>query len=106
MNYHNHKAFDSVKTQAIWESLKSRGVQPAYISLQQQCYTNCTTTITPFHKEVEIPITRGVSQGSPISVNFFSACLESVFNKLTWQNLKKATINCAEYEPMAKISRT
>uniref|UniRef100_A0A8R1EHP2 Reverse transcriptase domain-containing protein n=1 Tax=Caenorhabditis japonica TaxID=281687 RepID=A0A8R1EHP2_CAEJA len=46
-----HKAFDSVEPQAIWESLKSQGVQPAYIALLQQCYTNCTTTITPFHKK-------------------------------------------------------
>uniref|UniRef100_A0A8R1I732 Reverse transcriptase domain-containing protein n=1 Tax=Caenorhabditis japonica TaxID=281687 RepID=A0A8R1I732_CAEJA len=56
-----HKAFDSVEPQTIWESLKSQGVQPAYIALLQQCYTNCTTTITPFHKKVEVPITtRGV----------------------------------------------
>uniref|UniRef100_A0A8R1E441 Reverse transcriptase domain-containing protein n=1 Tax=Caenorhabditis japonica TaxID=281687 RepID=A0A8R1E441_CAEJA len=83
-----HKAFDSVEPQAIWESLKSQGVQPAYIALLQQCYTNCTTTITPFHKKIEIPITRGVRQGDPISPNLFSACLESVFNKMSWQHLR------------------
>uniref|UniRef100_A0A8R1E8Y8 Reverse transcriptase domain-containing protein n=1 Tax=Caenorhabditis japonica TaxID=281687 RepID=A0A8R1E8Y8_CAEJA len=80
-----HKAFGSVEPHAIWESLKDQGVQLAYIALIQQCYTNCTTTITPFHKKVEIPITRGVRQGDPISPNLFSACLESVFNKLPWQ---------------------
>uniref|UniRef100_A0A8R1I4C8 Reverse transcriptase domain-containing protein n=1 Tax=Caenorhabditis japonica TaxID=281687 RepID=A0A8R1I4C8_CAEJA len=83
-----HKAFYSVEPQAIWESLKSQGVQPAYIALLQQCYTNCTTTITPFHKKIEIPITRGVRQGDPISSNLFSACLESVFNKMSWQHLR------------------
>uniref|UniRef100_A0A8R1IFU4 Reverse transcriptase domain-containing protein n=1 Tax=Caenorhabditis japonica TaxID=281687 RepID=A0A8R1IFU4_CAEJA len=83
-----HKAFDSVEPQAIWESLKSQGVQPAYIALLQQCYTNCTTTITPFHKKIEIPITRGVRQGDPISPNLFSTCLESVFNKMSWQHLR------------------
>uniref|UniRef100_A0A8R1HV48 Reverse transcriptase domain-containing protein n=1 Tax=Caenorhabditis japonica TaxID=281687 RepID=A0A8R1HV48_CAEJA len=83
-----HKAFDSVEPQAIWESLKSQGVQPAYIALLQQCYANCTTTITPFHKKIEIPITRGVRQGDPISPNLFSACLESVFNKMSWQHLR------------------
>uniref|UniRef100_A0A8R1I5C8 Reverse transcriptase domain-containing protein n=1 Tax=Caenorhabditis japonica TaxID=281687 RepID=A0A8R1I5C8_CAEJA len=31
-----HKAFDSVEPQAIWESLKSQDVQPAYIALLQQ----------------------------------------------------------------------
>uniref|UniRef100_A0A8R1IG20 Reverse transcriptase domain-containing protein n=2 Tax=Caenorhabditis japonica TaxID=281687 RepID=A0A8R1IG20_CAEJA len=83
-----HKAFDSVEPQAIWESLKSQGVQPAYIALLQQCYTNCTTTITPFHKKIEVPITKGVRQGDPISPNLFSACLESVFNKMSWQHLR------------------
>uniref|UniRef100_A0A8R1ESA1 Reverse transcriptase domain-containing protein n=2 Tax=Caenorhabditis japonica TaxID=281687 RepID=A0A8R1ESA1_CAEJA len=48
-----HKAFDSVEPHAIWESLKSQGVQPAYIVILQQCYTNCPTTITPFHKKVK-----------------------------------------------------
>uniref|UniRef100_A0A8R1I7X8 Integrase catalytic domain-containing protein n=2 Tax=Caenorhabditis japonica TaxID=281687 RepID=A0A8R1I7X8_CAEJA len=65
-----------------------RGVQPAYIALLQQSYTNCTTTITPFHKKIKIPITIGVRQGDPISPNLFSACLESVFNKMTWQHLR------------------
>uniref|UniRef100_A0A8R1IB04 Reverse transcriptase domain-containing protein n=1 Tax=Caenorhabditis japonica TaxID=281687 RepID=A0A8R1IB04_CAEJA len=83
-----HKAFDSVEPQAIWESLKSQDVQPAYIALLQQCYTNCTTTTTPFHTKIEIPITRGVRQGDPISPNLFSACLESVFNKMSWQHLR------------------
>uniref|UniRef100_A0A8R1E9Z0 Reverse transcriptase domain-containing protein n=1 Tax=Caenorhabditis japonica TaxID=281687 RepID=A0A8R1E9Z0_CAEJA len=83
-----HKAFDSIEPQAIWESLKSQGVQPAYIALLQQSYTNCTTTITPFHKKIEIPITRGVRQGDPISPNLFSSCLESVFNKMSWQRLR------------------
>uniref|UniRef100_A0A8R1E8A4 Reverse transcriptase domain-containing protein n=1 Tax=Caenorhabditis japonica TaxID=281687 RepID=A0A8R1E8A4_CAEJA len=83
-----HRAFDSVEPQAIWESLKSQGVQPAYIALLQQCYTNCTTTITLFHKKIEISITRGVRQEDPISPNLFSACLESVFNKMSWQHLR------------------
>uniref|UniRef100_A0A8R1IB43 Reverse transcriptase domain-containing protein n=1 Tax=Caenorhabditis japonica TaxID=281687 RepID=A0A8R1IB43_CAEJA len=83
-----HKAFDSVEPQAIWESLQSKGVQTAYIALLQQCYPNCTTTITPFHKKIKIPITRGVRQGDPISPNLFSACLESVFNKMSWQHLR------------------
>uniref|UniRef100_A0A8R1ISG9 Reverse transcriptase domain-containing protein n=1 Tax=Caenorhabditis japonica TaxID=281687 RepID=A0A8R1ISG9_CAEJA len=70
-----HKVFDSVEPQAIWESLKSQGVQPAYIALLQQCYINCTTTITPFHKKIEIPIIRGVRQGDPISPNLKAASL-------------------------------
>uniref|UniRef100_A0A8R1IDT6 Reverse transcriptase domain-containing protein n=1 Tax=Caenorhabditis japonica TaxID=281687 RepID=A0A8R1IDT6_CAEJA len=51
-------------------------------------YTNYTTTITPFHKNVEVPITRGVRQGDPIVPNLL-ACLESVFSKLTWQHLRR-----------------
>uniref|UniRef100_A0A8R1E9U2 Reverse transcriptase domain-containing protein n=1 Tax=Caenorhabditis japonica TaxID=281687 RepID=A0A8R1E9U2_CAEJA len=61
-----HKAFDSVEPQATLESLKSQGVQPAYIALLQQCYTNCTTTAT-IPQKIEIPITREVRQGDHIS---------------------------------------
>uniref|UniRef100_A0A8R1E393 Reverse transcriptase domain-containing protein n=1 Tax=Caenorhabditis japonica TaxID=281687 RepID=A0A8R1E393_CAEJA len=60
-----HKAFDSSQPQAIWESPKSQGVKPVYIDLMQHCYINCTITIKPFHKKVEVPITRGVCQKDP-----------------------------------------
>ncbi|CAI2354961.1 unnamed protein product [Caenorhabditis sp. 36 PRJEB53466] len=83
-----HKAFDSVEPGAIWESLRRQGIDSAYINLLKECYTNCSTTFTPFHRLVTVPITRGVRQGDPISPNLFSACLELVFSQMSWNHLK------------------
>ncbi|CAI2293098.1 unnamed protein product [Caenorhabditis sp. 36 PRJEB53466] len=83
-----HKAFDSVEPGAIWESLRRQGIDSAYINLLKECYTNCSTTFTPFHRPVTVPITRGVRQGDPISPNLFSACLELVFSEMSWNHLK------------------
>ncbi|CAI2349352.1 unnamed protein product [Caenorhabditis sp. 36 PRJEB53466] len=54
-----HKAFDSVEPGAIWESLRRQGIDSAYINLLKECYTNCSTTFTPLHRSVTVPITRG-----------------------------------------------
>lgn len=83
-----HKAFDSVEPGSIWDCLRTQGVEQAYIELLKECYTGCTTTFTPFHKLVEVPVTRGVRQGDPISPNLFSACLEHVFRQMSWNEWK------------------
>uniref|UniRef100_A0A8R1E7Y2 Reverse transcriptase domain-containing protein n=1 Tax=Caenorhabditis japonica TaxID=281687 RepID=A0A8R1E7Y2_CAEJA len=80
-----YKAFDSVEPQAIWESLKSQDVQPAYIALLQQCYTNCTTTITPFHTKIKIPITRGHLRGDKDDENDKAKLLPGI--RINGQNL-------------------
>nr|pir hypothetical protein Y105C5A.f - Caenorhabditis elegans [Caenorhabditis elegans] len=82
------KAFDSVEHQAIWKSLDEQGADGAYIDLLKECYKNCTTNFTPFHRPVTVPVTKGVRQGDPIFPNLFSACLEHVFRKLSWIELK------------------
>nr|pir hypothetical protein T02D1.1 - Caenorhabditis elegans [Caenorhabditis elegans] len=82
------KEFDSVEHQAIWKSLDEQGADGAYIDLLKECYKNCTTNFTPFHRPVTVPVTKGVRQGDPISPNLFSACLEHVFRKLSWIELK------------------
>ena len=41
----NEKAFDSVATQAILSSLKNQGVEPTYIALLADIYTNCTSHV-------------------------------------------------------------
>ncbi|EFO97547.1 hypothetical protein CRE_26029, partial [Caenorhabditis remanei] len=83
------KAFDTIEPTALWESLKTQGIDSVYIKLLKECYNDCSTTITPFYNPVNIPITRGVRQGDPISPNLFSACLESAFRRMSWPHLKE-----------------
>ncbi|CAI5455831.1 unnamed protein product [Caenorhabditis angaria] len=81
-----HKAFDSVEPAAVWNSLKDQGVDQHYIKILQKCYEECSTNITPFFKKVEIPISKGVRQGDPISPNLFSASIEGVFRSTNWSD--------------------
>jgi hypothetical protein len=78
------KAFDSVEPEAVWRSLHLQGIETGYIDLLQKCYQDCSTTFTPFYNEVQVPITRGVRQGDPISPNLFAACLEGMFKNMDW----------------------
>ncbi|EFO91764.1 hypothetical protein CRE_06993 [Caenorhabditis remanei] len=83
------KAFDTIEPAALWESLKTQGIDSGYIKLLKECYNDCSTTITPFYNPVNIPITRGVRQGDPISPNLFSACLETAFSRMSWPHIKE-----------------
>ncbi|EFO89991.1 hypothetical protein CRE_22067 [Caenorhabditis remanei] len=60
-----------------------------YHTCGKECYNDCSTTITPFYNPVNIPITRGVRQGDPISPNLFSACLETAFSRMSWPHIKE-----------------
>jgi ribonuclease HII len=79
------KAFDSVDTQAILSSLEEQGVEPTYISLLANIYTNCTSHVQ-LHKESKpINIKKGVRQGDTISPKLFTSCLENIFRSLNWE---------------------
>jgi hypothetical protein len=80
------KAFDSVEPAAVWDSLRNQGIEEAYVKMLEKCYTGCTTTFHPFYTDVQIPVTRGMRQGDPISPNLFSATLEGVFRNLDWSD--------------------
>ena len=56
-----------------------------YIELLKDIYTNSSMTVH-LHKECnKINIRRGVRQGDIISPKLFTATLESIFRRLTWE---------------------
>ena len=82
------KAFDSVQTQATLTSLQGQGIEDVYIEiLKDILYTDSSVTLTVhLHKESEkIRIKRGVRQGDTISTKLFTATLESIFRRLSWE---------------------
>ena len=80
------KAFDSVEINAIMKSLNYQGIEPHYINLLKDIYTNCTSTITLNDKKTTINIKRGVRQGNTISPKLFTNCLEFIFRNINWDN--------------------
>ena len=80
------KAFDSVEFNAVMSSLYEQGINTNYIKLLKEANSGCTTDITLFDTPIRIPVTKGVKQGDTISPKLFTACLETVFRKLSWKS--------------------
>ncbi|KAK6740080.1 hypothetical protein RB195_008510 [Necator americanus] len=54
------KAFDSVETEAVVEALDNQGVPTQYIKVLRELYSNFTTGISPFYKNIIIDVKRRV----------------------------------------------
>ena len=76
------KAFDNVELNAVFKALIEQGIDPNYVELIKEANTGCSTDIKLFHRDVRIPIGKGVRQGDPISPKLFTACLEMVFREI------------------------
>ena len=79
------KAFDSVHTQVVLNSLPEQGIEDVHIELLKEIYTNSSMTIHLHKESKKINIRRGVRQGDTISSKLSTATLESTFRRLTWE---------------------
>ena len=71
------KTFDSVQTQAVLTSLQEQGTEDVYMEI----YINSSMSV---HLHQKSNIRRGVGQRDTISPKLFTAALESIFRRLTW----------------------
>ena len=78
------KAFDSVETWSIWDSLDECRVDSRYSRVLQYVYENATSCIKLHENTTKFRLGRGVRQGDTISPKLFTSVLESVFKKLDW----------------------
>ena len=74
------KAFDTIDHHALMQSLRSKGLPDAYISLLSVMYTNQKASANGSSK---FPIQRGVKQGDTLSVILFNCVLDIAFD--TWR---------------------
>ena len=72
------EAFDSVKHDAIWDSLKTQGVDDAYISLLASLYKGQSGQIVGNATSKAFQIQKGTKQGDPLSPTLFNAVLEQI----------------------------
>ena len=78
---HYEKAFDSEQTQAVLTALQKLGKE----ELLNDIYTNSSMTVHLHNESNSINIRRGVRQIDTISPELFTAALESIFRRLTWE---------------------
>ncbi|PZC74016.1 hypothetical protein B5X24_HaOG208430 [Helicoverpa armigera] len=82
------KAFDSVETWAVLESLQRCHIDYRYIEVLKCLYNNATMSVrVQEHSTKPIPLRRGVRQGDVISPKLFTAAMEDAFKLLEWQGL-------------------
>lgn len=82
------KAFDSLLHNNIWEALKDQGIEHKYIRLIRNVYRHSTARIQLERKSEPFKIGKGVRQGDLLSPKLFSALLEAIFRRLSWDNLE------------------
>jgi exonuclease III len=82
------KAFDSIETWAVLQSLQRCQIDYRYIEVLRCLYENATMSVRLQDQSSKpIKLQRGVRQGDVISPKLFTAALEDVFKLLDWKGL-------------------
>jgi hypothetical protein len=80
------KAFDSIETWAVLQSLQRCQVDHRYIEVLRYLYQNATMSVRLQNQSSNpIQLQRGVRQGDVISPKLFTAALEDIFKLLDWK---------------------
>ncbi|KAK6756167.1 hypothetical protein RB195_014513 [Necator americanus] len=82
-----NRTVETVETEAVVEALDNQGVPTQYIKVLRELYSNFTTGISPFYKNIIIDVKRGIRQGGTISPKIFTAILENAMRKLEWDDM-------------------
>lgn len=81
------KAFDIVSHKHISEGLKRFGVDSHFIDAVVDLYTDASTHFTLAKGETpQIPMTRGVKQGDPLSPLLFNVAMDPLLEAISAQN--------------------
>ncbi|KAK6762610.1 hypothetical protein RB195_023364 [Necator americanus] len=67
--------------------MDNQGIPTQYIKVLRELYSNFTTGISPFYKNIIIDVKRRVRQGDTISPKIFTATLENAMRKLEWDDM-------------------
>lgn len=88
------KAYDKIKHDYLWKTLKQYGFPDEFISTVKALYSDAFTTLIVNGTKSSQPfqVTRGVRQGDPLSCLLFDIAIEPLAEALRKSNLKGFTI--------------
>ena len=69
----------------IFEALQWYGIEETYARLLKSSYTNAAATLHINDDTVTVNIREGVQQGDAIWPKLFSAALEEIFERPSWE---------------------
>ncbi|KAK6761832.1 hypothetical protein RB195_022789 [Necator americanus] len=69
------------------EASDNQGIPTQYIKVLRELYSNFTTRVSPYYKNIIVDLKRGVRQGDTISPRIFTATLENAMRKLEWDDM-------------------
>lgn len=78
------KAFDSVNTSVILETLQQHNIDEIYLKIFQDVYSNSKMIIEHEGLEEHIEIRRGLKQGDPASAKLYCASQEEAYRNISW----------------------
>ncbi|KAK6764667.1 hypothetical protein RB195_024841 [Necator americanus] len=83
-----NKAFDLVETEAVMEVLNKEGVPTQYIKVLRELYSNFTTGLLPFYKNIITGVKRGVRQSDTVSPKMFTTTFENAMRRLELDDMR------------------
>lgn len=104
------KAFDSVKHQAIIETITDLGCPKPFIKYIKSLYTDFRTTLQYGHTNTILNVNQGVLQGDPISPLLFNAVMDRAIKQIPAEvgyDINGMKINCIAYaDDVISIARS
>ena len=94
------KAFDSTKHNAIWDALKTCGIEHEYISLLKRIYKKTKAAVMADKESDMFKIKKGTQQGDPLSSLLFNIVLQVPLRDdlPRWQKKKGMGMCLGDYE--------
>ncbi|KAK6752117.1 hypothetical protein RB195_003499 [Necator americanus] len=77
-----------VGTEAVMWALDGQGFLTQYTKVHRELYSNFTTRILPFYKNITVNVKRELRHGDKILLEIFTATLENAVRKLEWNDME------------------